>query len=118
MNKYDDKFWKLLDNIVMTHEIKIDRPKGTPHPKYSDYIYPVDYGFLAETMSSDGNGIDIWIGTSNNKIVNGIISSIDILKGDSEIKILYSCTLEEIKKIYEDHNRSENMKGIISLRNL
>lgn len=116
LNRYDEEFWKMLDEVVSTHSIEIDRAKGTSHPKYSDYIYPVDYGFLRGTSSSDGAGIDIWVGSSENKVVNGIISSVDIIKGDSEIKILYSCTREEIEIIYKDHNRSSGMKGIINLR--
>ena len=39
--KYDKLFWSLLDELVSTHEIVIDRPKGSPHPQYSDYIYPL-----------------------------------------------------------------------------
>ena len=92
MNKYDKEFWDMLDKMVEKYEIKIDRPKGSAHPKYKDYIYPLDYGFLDGTKSPDGGGIDIWVGTSDAKIVSGIISSVDFLKGDSEIKILYACT--------------------------
>mgnify|MGYP000307509771 CR=1 FL=1 len=116
MNKYDKEFWDMLDKMVEKYEIKIDRPKGSAHPKYKDYIYPLDYGFLDGTKSPDGGGIDIWVGTSDAKIVSGIISSVDFLKGDSEIKILYACTEEEVKKIYEKHNSTDGMKGILSYR--
>lgn len=116
MHKFDKEFWKMLDKMFETYKIVIDRPKGTHHPKYSDYIYPLDYGYLDGTVSSDGAGIDVWIGSDKNKIVSGIISSVDFIKGDSEIKILYACTSDEIELIYKDHNRSDGMKGLLNIR--
>lgn len=116
MNTYDDEFWKMLDKMFETHKIIIDRPKNSVHPKYKDYTYPLDYGFLEGTVSSDGAGIDVWVGSNKEKRVSGIISSVDIIKGDSEIKILYSCTFDEIEIIYRDHNRSNGMKGILNIR--
>ena len=38
MMKYDNEFWKLLDELFLKHEIVIDRPRGTAHPKYHEYI--------------------------------------------------------------------------------
>ena len=116
MIDYREDFWKLADKLVDTHKIVIDRPKGSRHPKFTSYIYPLDYGYLEDTSSGDNAGIDVWIGTSKQHIVSGIISSIDILKGDSEIKLLYACTMEEIKLIYDDHNRTDNMKGLLNIR--
>lgn len=116
MNLYDKEFWNLLDKLFRNHSIVIDRAKGTHHPKYSDYIYPLDYGYLEGTVSSDGAGIDVWVGSSEKKEPCAIISSVDFIKGDSEIKILYACTAEEVNLIYCDHNRSDGMKGILNLR--
>ena len=45
----------------------IDRPKGTSHPKYPNFIYRVDYGYLKDTSSMDGSGIDVWVGSSEKK---------------------------------------------------
>ena len=116
MDKHTIEFWNMLDKLFETHEIIRDRPKGSAHPKYKNYIYPLDYGYLKGTVSSDGAGIDVWCGSSKDKNVCAIISSIDFLKEDSEIKILYACTPEEIQLIYEEHNRSDGMKGILSIR--
>lgn len=116
MNKYDKEFWEMLDKLFSQYDIEIDRHKGSAHPKYSDYIYPLDYGFLKGTVSSDGAGIDVWVGSSEDKQANAIISSVDLIKGDSEIKILYACTCDEIEMIYKDHNRSDGMKGILTVR--
>ena len=116
MIKYREDFWKLADKLFDTHKIVIDRPKGSRHPKYTSYIYPLDYGYLEDTSSGDNAGIDVWIGTSKQHKVSAVISSIDILKGDSEIKLLYACTMEEIKLIYDEHNRTDNMKGLLNIR--
>lgn len=56
MNK---EFWEALDNLVRESEIVIDRPKGTVHPRYQDLVYKVDYGYLKNTFSMDGGGIDV-----------------------------------------------------------
>ena len=54
----------------------------------------------------DGGGIDIWMGTEERKVV-GIICTVDLLKRDSEIKILIGCNEKEIDYIYNFHtNRS------------
>lgn len=116
MNSDEAGFWSILDKMLKTYEIIIDRPKGSRHPKYSQYYYPLDYGYLKGTVSSDGEGIDVWVGTSNDKRVSAIISSVDYVKKDSEIKILYACTFEEIQLVYKDHNRTDNMKGILNIR--
>ncbi len=42
-------FWTALDQLVSDSEIVIDRPKGSAHPKYPDFIYKVDYGYLNNT---------------------------------------------------------------------
>ena len=63
------EFWNALDNLVANSEIIIDRPKGTAHPKYPNFIYKVDYGYLKDTSSMDGAGIDVWVGSGEKKIL-------------------------------------------------
>jgi len=115
MNCYLDDFWKALDELVNNSEIIIDRPKGTAHPKYPNYIYPIDYGYLKNTSSMDGAGIDVWVG-SNQKKIEAIICTVDLMKKDSEIKILIGCTEEEKAIVYETHNETQFMKGILIRR--
>lgn len=115
MNRYDKDFWNALDKLVNRCEIIIDRPKGAAHPKYPDYIYPVDYGYLKDTASMDGGGIDVWVG-SGDRIVDAIICTVDLMKKDSEIKILIGCSEEEKAIVYEAHNETAFMKGILLRR--
>ena len=52
-------FWTQLDALVQTSELVIDRPKGSPHPRASSVVYPLDYGYLSNTSGGDGNEIDV-----------------------------------------------------------
>lgn len=111
----NDEFWNALDELVENSEIVIDRPKGTTHPKFPDFVYKVDYGYLKETTAMDGGGIDVWIGTGEKKI-DAIMVIIDLMKKDSEIKILIGCTEEEKQNIYQTHNETKYMKGVLIRR--
>jgi len=115
MNRYDEEFWNAVDELVNNSEIVIDRPKGTAHPKYPNLIYEVDYGYLKNTASMDGAGIDVWVGTAEKK-VDAIICTVDLMKKDSEIKILIGCTEEEKAIVYEMHNETQFMKGVLIRR--
>jgi len=59
---HKDGFWSAVDTLIAKPEIVIDRPKGTKHPRF-DFIYPLDYGYLKDTTSHDGGGIDVWRGS-------------------------------------------------------
>ena len=48
---------KYLNQII---KIKIDRPFGTKHPKHG-FIYPVNYGFVPNTVSGDGEELDAYL---------------------------------------------------------
>lgn len=115
MNGTNAEFWNALDELVNRSEIIIDRPKGTAHPKYPNFIYQVDYGYLKDTASMDGAGIDVWVGSGETKI-DAIMCIVDLMKNDSEIKILIGCTEEEKGIIYKTHNETEYMKGILIRR--
>ena len=115
MDDFNNEFWNALDELVRRSEIVIDRPKGSAHPRFPDLIYRVDYGYLKNTTSMDGSGIDIWAG-SGEKRIDAIMCIVDLMKKDSEIKILIGCTEEEKRIIYETHNESPYMKGILIRR--
>ncbi len=115
MQTFDGEFWQAVDTLVASSEIVIDRPKGSAHPKYPNFIYRVDYGYLKDTASMDGGGIDVWVG-SGEKRVDAIICIVDLVKRDSEIKILIGCTEEEKAIVYETHNETAYMKGILIRR--
>jgi len=112
-----DGFWQSLDKLVSNSKIIIDRPKGSRHPRYPKLIYPVDYGYLENTSSIDGGGIDVWKGTDG-ETIDAIICTVDLFKKDSEIKILIGCGEEEKRLVLDVHNNSEHMKGILMRRHI
>lgn len=113
MDTYNTDFWEALDKLAEQSQIVIDRPKGTAHPKFPDFIYKVDYGYLENTSSMDGAGIDVYVGTKETKSIDSVMCIIDLMKKDSEIKILIGCTEEEKEIIYKTHNETQYMKGIL-----
>ncbi|MGM0921335.1 MAG: inorganic diphosphatase [Bacillota bacterium] len=40
--------------------VKVDRPLGSKHPKYN-FVYPLNYGYISDTMADDGEEIDAYI---------------------------------------------------------
>ena len=109
----NEAFWKMLTRMVEESDIVIDRPKHSCHPVMTHIVYPVDYGYLESTASMDGSGIDLWCGTSENRQLDALICTVDLLKRDSEVKLLLGCTELEKEQILEFHNDSEFMKGIL-----
>jgi len=101
----DTSFWNEMGQLIKTNQIIIDRPKGNPHPRYPQVIYPLDYGYLENTTAGDGDGIDAWLGSINSKTLTGILCTFDKIKRDAEIKLLIGCTMEDIQVIQNFHNK-------------
>ena len=99
-----NEFWLALDRLVATSDLVIDRPKGSPHPRYPDFRYPMDYGYLRGTRSPDRDGIDVWIGSLTSTPVTAIIVTADLDKRDAEFKLLLGCTAEETQVALVVHN--------------
>jgi inorganic pyrophosphatase len=101
----EDSFWRKLDELVARSDLTIDRPKGSAHPRYPSGSYSLDYGYLEGSRSTDGDGIDVWIGSLPEKSVSAIICTVDLEKRDAEVKILLGCTSQEAREILAAHNR-------------
>lgn len=106
----DTSFWHAMEELLMTQSLIIDRPRGTSHPRYSDMIYPLDYGYLEDTISGDGGGIDVWLGSLSQamdkhggRMLTGILCTFDTLKRDAEIKLLIACSTEDVEIIRDFH---------------
>ncbi len=112
----NDGFWEALERLVVESAVVIDRPKGTAHPCFPNFIYGVDYGYLENTSSMDGGGIDVWVGTDRRRQIDAVMCIVDLMKRDSEIKILIGCTEREQEIVNRTHNGTEFMKGILVRR--
>jgi coenzyme F420-0:L-glutamate ligase/coenzyme F420-1:gamma-L-glutamate ligase len=98
------EFWKFLEELVDQHELVIDRPKGSPHPRYPQRIYPLDYGYLEGTSASDLDGIDVWVGSLNERRLDAVLMTVDSNKRDAEIKLLLGCSEQEKQGILDFMN--------------
>jgi len=56
----NNKAVKTSEYIGKTVSVKIDRPIGSKHPRY-DWLYPINYGFVPDTTSPDGEELDAYI---------------------------------------------------------
>jgi len=104
-------FWHEMAELAATNSIIIDRPRGSPHPRYPDVIYPLDYGYLEGTISADGNSTDVWLGSLNiiDKMLTRILCTFDTLKRDEEIKLLIGCTEEDVQIIQDFHRQMHTL---------
>ncbi|MBP3399494.1 MAG: Inorganic pyrophosphatase [Erysipelotrichaceae bacterium] len=109
-------FWQKIDTLYYSSHMEIVRPKGTAHPQYKNLIYPLDYGYLTDTVGESGHGIAVFMGTSGVETVSTMIIAADILKKDVEIKLLVCCTPEEENAVLEFLNQTDFQKTILVRR--
>jgi len=92
-----------LNKIV---KVKIDRPLGSKHPKHG-FVYEVNYGFIQDTVSGDGEELDAYVlgvDTPINEFTGKCIAIIH-RTNDNDDKLvvvtpeLENITEEEIRKI-------------------
>ena len=118
MNAYENNafFWQKLDTLYLSSQLVIDRPKNTCHYKYSNLVYPVDYGYLSDSTGSDQSPIDVFKGSIKSTKVGAIVVTADILKRDCEAKLHIGCSEEEIQNILVFLNQTEFQKAVLLQR--
>ena len=109
----DARLWAHLDTLVSSSEVVIDRPAGSTHPRFPDFAYPYDYGYLAGTSGGDGSGIDVWIGSVAGQPLVGVVLTADLEKRDAEVKLLLGCTAAEAAEIHSAHNAGAQAGALI-----
>lgn len=85
-----------IDYLDKTLEVKIDRPLGSKHPKHG-FIYPINYGYVPNTISGDGEELDCY--------VIGIYEPIETFKGKC-IAIIHRLNDNDDKLIIAPENKS------------
>ena len=108
----EDDLWSEWDRIIAEHKLVIDRPKGTVHPRFPEMIYPVDYGYLEQTIGGDGAEVDIFVGSGDAGLV-GLLSTYDAVKEDRETKLLWNMTEEEIETVVSFLNRGAMTASLV-----
>lgn len=56
----DRKFVDPKTFLGKTVYLEIDRPLGSKHPKW-DFVYPINYGFVPNQPSPDGENLDAYV---------------------------------------------------------
>ena len=87
--------WCQWEALIASLGIELDRPARSAHPQYPEIIYPLDYGFVRNTICSDHQEVDVFAGSSDRGLV-GLIATCDYRRGDRELKLLWQCTPREI----------------------
>ena len=87
--------WEAWEALIAQNGLTIDRPYRSRHPDFSDIIYPMNYGYVNNTTSTDGHEVDVFVGSADNGLV-GLLMTTDYGRGDREVKLLFDCTPEEI----------------------
>ena len=85
-----------IDFLNKTLKVTIDRPLGSKHPKHG-FIYPVNYGYVPNTISGDGEELDCYI--------LGIYEPIKTFKGKC-IAIIHRLNDNDDKLIIVPENKS------------
>jgi len=112
-----DQFrWAAWARLIEQRGVTIDRPARTAHPDYPSVIYPLDYGFLPNTLGTDGEPVDAFVGSSSQGLV-GLLLTTDHRQGDREMKLLYDCTPPEIYTAHGFINYDRRLlEGVLVLR--
>jgi inorganic pyrophosphatase len=112
----DGSFWGHLDRLVSECRIIVDNPRGTHDGGSDTIVFPVDYGYLEGTSSMDGEGIDVFVGSDPRDIIDAIVCTVDLVKMDSEIKVLIGCTEEEKQAILRFYESFPPMRPLLVRR--
>lgn len=97
-----------MDNkkyLEKTLEVKIDRPFGSKHPKHG-FIYPVNYGYVPNTISGDGEELDCY--------VFGVFEPLETFRGKC-IAIIHRLDDNDDKLIIVPENKSFSNQEIRAL---
>jgi inorganic pyrophosphatase len=113
--------WARWERLVREHGVTVERPAREPHPEYAEIIYPLDYGYIPDTVATDGDPVDCFIGSrhqeSEEASLAGLILTTDHRKGDREAKLLVDCTAPEIYTAHGFINYDRTLlDGLLVLR--
>jgi len=108
--------WNRWTHCISQNGITIERPHTTAHPDYPSVIYPLDYGFVNETRSTDGEPVDVFVGRGTTGLV-GVILTTDHRQHDREVKLLYDCTPADVYTAHGFINYDQGLlEGVLVVR--
>lgn len=96
---------KATDYLNNEVNVKIDRQLGTRHPKHG-FMYMLNYGFIPNTISGDGEEIDAY--------VVGVYEPIEEYKG-KVIAIIHRTNDNDDKLVVAPSNKNYSDDAIIAM---
>lgn len=92
--------------------VVVDRPMGTEHPHFPESIYPINYGYVPNTVSGDGKELDVYIigvFEAVNEFDGECIAAIHRMKDDDDKLVVApigkTYTKEQIEALVEFQER-------------
>ncbi|MFB6272906.1 MAG: inorganic diphosphatase [Salinibacter sp.] len=108
--------WNAWAQCIASNGVTIERPRTTAHPDYSSVIYPLDYGFVNDTQSTDGEPLDVFVGRGTTGLVGAILTT-DHRQHDREVKLLYDCSPTDVYTAHGFINYDRTLlEGVLVLR--
>ena len=108
--------WAAWERLIRQNGITIDRPYRSRHPRFPEIIYPLDYGYVDGTRGTDGEEVDVFVGSSTDGLT-ALLLTTDHRRGDREFKLLWDCTPEEVYLAHGFINFDRTlMEGLLVLR--
>ena len=108
----------MLNYLGKTVSVVMDRPLGSRHPEY-ELIYPVNYGYIENTVSEDGEEIDAYILGEFEPLdkFTGVVIAVITRSDDVESKLVVSSkqnrySKEQIESLVEFQERFFNSEII------
>lgn len=90
--------WQVWERLIRERGIEIDRRKGSDHPRYPGWVYPLDYGFVPGTVGGDGKEVDVFCGGVENGLSAALIVRHD---GHEEIKLLWNASDDDVRAAHD-----------------
>jgi len=91
--------WARWERWIREGGITLDRPRGSRHPRHPEIVYPIDYGYVNGTRSTDGEELDVFVGTAETGLV-AVSHARDHRRGDAEPKLHWNCTPAEVYLVH------------------
>ena len=108
--------WAAWERLIKRNGLAIDRPYRSRHPHHPEITYPLDYGYVRGTRGTDGEEVDVFVGTADVGLVGALLTT-DVRRGDREAKLLWGCTPEEVYLAHGFINFDPAlMRGLLVLR--
>lgn len=87
--------WAWWERLIEDQGIEIDRPRGTDHPRYPGWTYPLDYGYIPGTTGGDGRPVDVFVGSGASGLRAALVVRHDAVE---ELKLLWNTSDDEIEQ--------------------